>query len=182
MRFSLSRAILLLSAFASIALAMPACYADEDVEVRSDYVVEARNEFGDIVDSRGIGPGAVLDVAKMIIDVVGSIKAGIAADKNARSGFTQDTVGKMNKQNPKFNYIMCHTKHTTAFDGKQGVDWGHTHQEFDIKIGGTIGYEIYWVKSGKFTRKGDGGYLNWAYIGNVKSKSKDGKEIVFGPR
>lgn len=182
MKFTLSRAIFLLCTFTVIAMAMPAFYADEDVEVRSDltFELEGRDGFDDILDSRRMG--GVGDVVEMIINVVGSIKAGIAADKNARSGFTQDLVGKMNAKNPKFNYVICHTKHKTAFDGKQGTDWGHSHQEFDIKVGGTVGYEIYWAKSGKFTREGDGGFLNWAYIGNIKSKSSDGKEIVFGPR
>jgi len=183
MKFSLPRTLLLLAAFATIAMTMPTYYADEDVEVRSDLIFEVRDEFGDIVDSRGLpGVGAVMDVAKMIVDVVGSIKAGIEADKNARGGYTQDLVGKMNAKNPKMNYIVCHTKHKTAFDGTKGKDWGHSHEEFKNQMGGTIGYEIYWAKSGKFTREGDGGFLNWAYIGNVKSKSGDGKEIVFGPR
>lgn len=38
------------------------------------------------------------------------------------------------------NYVVCHTKHTKAFDGKEGTDWGHSHQEFDVKVGGTIGF------------------------------------------
>jgi len=187
MKFNPPRALFLLFTLATIASAIPAFYSDEDVEVRSDlaFEVDARDEFGTAVDSRGLpipGVGEIMDVGKMIIDVVGSIKAGIAADKKARSTFTQDLVNQMNSKNPKLNYVVCHTKHKAAFDGQQGKDWGHSHQEFDIKVGGTIGYEIYWAKSGKFTRQGDGGYLNWAYQGNVKSKSKDGKELVFGPR
>jgi hypothetical protein len=45
----------------------------------------------------------------------------------------------MKAKNPQFNYVACHTKHKTAFDGVRGKDWGHSHQEFDIKVGGTIG-------------------------------------------
>lgn len=74
---------------------------------------------------------------------------------------------------------MCHTKHTTKFDGQKGKDWGHRHEEFKVSFGKTIGYvrvscliripnlivppdsyEIYYFKSGTFTRQGDGGYLN----------------------
>ncbi|KAL0960179.1 hypothetical protein HGRIS_011813 [Hohenbuehelia grisea] len=89
-------------------------------------------------------------------------------------------VEKLKQQHPQFNWIVCHTKHETKFEGKEGVDWSHHHQEFDIKIGGTIGYEVYNLKAGEFFRKGDGGYLNWAYIGNVLRKDDDGKHVVFG--
>lgn len=45
----------------------------------------------------------------------------------------------MRENDPNFNYVMCHTKHDTKFDGVEGQDWKHTHKEFDIQIGGTIG-------------------------------------------
>jgi len=151
-----------------------------DLETRDYYELETRDDFD--LDARGMGGivDAVEDVVKMVINIVGTIKGEIAADKAARSGFTQDLVGRMYKKNPKFTYFICHTEHTTAFTGKQGVDWGHSHQEFNVHFGKTVGYEIYWAKSGKFTRKGDGGYLNWAYIGNVKSTSDGGKVVTFG--
>ncbi|RDB14950.1 hypothetical protein Hypma_016151 [Hypsizygus marmoreus] len=186
MQFSLLKSILLVCGLAAtLSLALPMYYAEVDVEVRAPATIESFESRDGLVladlDDRGRGSG-VGEVVEMIINVVGMIKAGIAEDKNKRSGFTQDLVKQMNSKNSKLNYVVCHTKHKTAFDGTQGTDWGHSHQEFDIKVGGTVGYEIYWAKSGKFTREGDGGYLNWAYIGNVVSKSKDGKEITFGPR
>ncbi len=61
---------------------------------------------------------------------------------------------------PDFNFVICHTKHSYTWDGNRGQDWDHWHEEFDIKIGGTIGYEVYWARSGTFKREGDGGYLN----------------------
>ncbi|KDQ28650.1 hypothetical protein PLEOSDRAFT_1015485, partial [Pleurotus ostreatus PC15] len=94
------------------------------------------------------------------INIFTSIQDGIKQDKEDRSTFTQHLVQQLHSEHPDFNWIVCHTKHDYKWDGKQGVDWAHKHQEFDIKIGGTIGYEIYNAKSGKFFRKGDGGYLN----------------------
>ena len=38
--------------------------------------------------------------------------------------------------------MICHVKHDKRFDGTQGNEWGHTHREVDIKIGGTIGYAL----------------------------------------
>ncbi|KAF7433739.1 hypothetical protein PC9H_005704 [Pleurotus ostreatus] len=113
------------------------------------------------------------------INIFTSIQDGIKQDKEDRSTFTQHLVQQLHSEHPDFNWIVCHTKHDYKWDGKQGVDWAHKHQEFDIKIGGTIGYEIYNAKSGKFFRKGDGGYLNWAYIGNVAKTENDGKDLTF---
>ncbi|KAF9022760.1 hypothetical protein BDZ89DRAFT_1137158 [Hymenopellis radicata] len=72
-------------------------------------------------------------------------------------------------QEPSFNYVIVHTAHMVAFDGVEGVDWGHRHQELDIQIGGTIGFEIYTFRSGTFTLMGDGGFTNFAFIGIVTS-------------
>jgi hypothetical protein len=83
-------------------------------------------------------------------------------------------VGSMYAKDPSLNYICCHTKHHTTF----GNSWGHKHVEFDVKIGGTIGYllnsnlvkmkyspllqrfECYYGKAGVFTIDGDAGFLN----------------------
>ncbi|KAF9465411.1 hypothetical protein BDZ94DRAFT_1234573 [Collybia nuda] len=174
MQLSFARSILFaLCSLMVVTRAMPSYYnMDADVEVRALPISEA-----DMLEARRGGIG---DVVEIIMNVVGSIKAGIAQDKKNRGNFTQKLVGDMRAKSPQFNWVICHTKHKTAFDGTRGKDWGHSHQEFDVKIGGTVGYEIYYFKSGKFTRQGDGGFLNWAYIGNVKSKSSDGKEITFG--
>ncbi|RDB14947.1 hypothetical protein Hypma_016157 [Hypsizygus marmoreus] len=187
MKFSLTKSLLVAYGIAATAtLAMPVYTTDSTLSLRAPSSFETFDTRESAFDLQERQAGAVVEagaeVIKLITGVVAGIKAGIAADKNKRSQFTQDLVKDLSSKNPAFNYVICHTKHTTAFDGAKGTDWGHSHQEFDIKIGGTVGYEIYWAKSGKFTRQGDGGYLNWAYIGNVKSKSPDGKEIVFGPR
>lgn len=56
-----------------------------------------------------------------------------------RSEFTQRVVGDLSAKDPSLNYVICHTKHEYNWDGVQGQDWSHSHQEFDIQIGGTIG-------------------------------------------
>ncbi|KAG9219668.1 hypothetical protein CCMSSC00406_0006010 [Pleurotus cornucopiae] len=133
-----------------------------------------------LLEARKGRGGAGDIIGEAITGIITGIQDGINKDKAARSRFTQDLVGKLHAQHPNFNWIACHTKHDTKFDGKRGVDWDHRHQEFDVKIGGTVGYEIYNAKSGKFFRKGDGGYLNWAYIGKVLKTENKGKDITFG--
>ncbi|RDB16393.1 hypothetical protein Hypma_002711 [Hypsizygus marmoreus] len=185
MKLSLSTSFLLFCSF-SIAslLAMPIHYASRAVAARTPPSIDVfspRDGLSAIeLEARQV------EIASQVIDMIGNVVTGliggIQADKDNRSKFTQDVVHGLNAQNPTLNYVICHVKHSTAFDGEKGTDWGHSHQEFDIKVGGTVGYEIYWAKSGTFTILGDGGYLNWAYFGNVKNKSADGKVIVFGPR
>ncbi|KAF9496684.1 hypothetical protein BDN71DRAFT_1505590 [Pleurotus eryngii] len=111
--------------------------------------------------------------------IIRKVQRTLDEDKDARGKFTYNLVSEMRQQYPGFNWVVCHTKHGTKFDGEKGEDWDHRHQEFDIKLGGTVGFEIYNLKSGEFIRQGDGGFLNWAYIGNVASKSEDGKVIKF---
>ncbi|KAL0948749.1 hypothetical protein HGRIS_008882 [Hohenbuehelia grisea] len=127
-------------------------------------------------------PAAVIRVAAQVLKkAFRAISDGIKADKDMRSKYTFALISELRKKHPQFNYVVCHTKHRTRFDDVRGVDWDHRHEEVDIKIGGTIGYEIYNFRSGEFWREGDGGYLNWAYAGNILSKSDDGKHLVFGP-
>ncbi|KAJ2935665.1 hypothetical protein H1R20_g1430, partial [Candolleomyces eurysporus] len=127
------------------------------------------------------GP-AIAAVAQGIVGIVGTILERIEADKGARSEYTQDFIDLAREQYPSFNWVICHTEHSTDFDGAQGEDWDHSHQEFPV-FAGTIGYEIYWFKSGIFVREGDGGFLNWAYGGNVLDRTdSSGSSIVrFGP-
>jgi len=122
---------------------------------------------------------AVADLIKTIVEAFEGLADEVKQDNLDRGQFTQDTVSKLSAGQPSWSYVICHTAHTTQWDGVQGVDWYHAHQEFDIKVGGTIGYEIYGAASGTFLRTGDGGYLNWAYDGHVASTSNNGATVVF---
>jgi len=56
-----------------------------------------------------------------------------------RGQWTSRMIGEFRAKHPHFNFVLCHTKHKTDFKGKQGVDWGHTHQELSVSFGKTIG-------------------------------------------
>ncbi|KAF5352864.1 hypothetical protein D9756_006328 [Leucocoprinus leucothites] len=118
----------------------------------------------------------IVDVIKGIVKL---IKDKVKQDNHAREKFTKETVANGRQKFPHFNWAICHVKHDEHFDGDRGKDWGHSHHEVDIQIGGTIGYEIYWFRSGWFHREGDGGFINWAYSGFTESVSKDGSKVVF---
>ncbi|KAF5367707.1 hypothetical protein D9758_009858 [Tetrapyrgos nigripes] len=140
------------------------------------------NESGNVtqnLETRKGGKGGIDEIVDFAVEAIQGLIGAIQQDKEDRSQFTQALVSEMNKQDSSHNYVVCHTKHETHWDGQQGADWNHTHKEFDIKIGGTIGYEIYSAESGQFIREGDGGYLNWAYVGNVVKNEDDGKKLTF---
>ncbi|KAJ3508157.1 hypothetical protein NLJ89_g5906 [Agrocybe chaxingu] len=123
----------------------------------------------------GLDPGLIADIVNIIKDIIDAI----GKDDDNRGQFTKTLVSKMFASYPEYNWVCCHTAHSYRWDGQEGVDWAHDHEEFDIVIGGTIGYEIYWAGSGIFALHGDGGFENWAYIGSVSAKSEDGRLIMF---
>lgn len=143
--------------------------------------IDERN-FDEALETRAAPAALVRVVAQGIKQIIDVIKGMIAKDKERRGKFTVDLINRSKAKYPGYNWVMCHTKHTTKFDGQKGKDWGHRHEEFKVSFGKTIGYEIYYFKSGTFTRQGDGGYLNWAYSGRVKSKSKDGSVVTFSKK
>ncbi|KAJ2918889.1 hypothetical protein MD484_g1485, partial [Candolleomyces efflorescens] len=127
--------------------------------------------------------GAAGLVIEGVVSLIEYVLGRIADDKGARSDYTKDFIENALQKFPGYNWVICHVAHQTQFDGVQNEDWGHDHTEFPIFLG-TIGYEIYWFKSGTFVRQGDGGYLNWAYGGNVLSRTDPAGTsdsiVVFG--
>ncbi|KAJ7903238.1 hypothetical protein B0H13DRAFT_2335194 [Mycena leptocephala] len=120
---------------------------------------------------------AVSEVVKGVIDIFEGLEDGIKQDNINRGEFTQSMVGNLSAKQPDWNYVVCHTAHTAKWDGVEGTDWYHQHQEFDIQVGGS--YEIYGAASGEFTRRGDGGYLNWAWEGVVTTNDNNGAHLIF---
>lgn len=106
------------------------------------------------------------ELIELVFDLVGGIIDEINEDNTKRDHFTIDTVSQSSEKWPTYNWVICDDEHKTAFDAKENVDWGHSHHELDLNFG-SAGHELYWFKSGTFTRIGHGGYLNWAYDGIV---------------
>jgi hypothetical protein len=140
-------------------------------------VEEAIEVLGEILKTRQETPSAG-EILGLVGDFVWGIIDAINHDITLRDQFTTKTVTDSGQKWPGFNWVICHTDHTTAFDGTQGTDWGHSHHELGLIFGST-GYELYWFKSGTFTRNGDGGYLNWAYEGVVTGTENGGSVVHF---
>ncbi|KAF9456297.1 hypothetical protein BDZ94DRAFT_1327079 [Collybia nuda] len=118
-------------------------------------------------------------MAGLVVDIVKGIQSAVKEDNTNRETFTTGVVAEGRRRWPEYNFVVCHVEHASQWDGIRGQDWDHRHEEVDIVVGGTIGYEIYYARSGIFQRVGDGGYINWAFAGNVQEKSFDGKTLRF---
>jgi len=142
---------------------------------------------GDIIEARQALPvaGVLAPTMIVIFAIVAFVTVSIVWEQDddpKRKMYTQETVSNATSQYPKFNWVICHSPYTTAFDGVEGTDWGHTHHELGISFGRSIGYGFYWAKSGTFYRQGDGGFINWAYNGNITGTDDDGATVHFGTR
>lgn len=128
---------------------------------------------------------AALTVVRTAVEIFAQALKAIGAaqhqDALKRGAFTQDVVTQTLKKHPGWNCVVVHPKHTKNFKGAEGNDWAHSHQELKVKfpVGSTIGFEIYTFREGTFELQGDGGYMNWAYGGNVKG-SASSKKLTFG--
>ncbi|KAF8896150.1 hypothetical protein BD779DRAFT_1667991 [Infundibulicybe gibba] len=192
MRFTLSHIIVFLASTSLVALASPAPRPVErnEVEVKQNgllfdgYVAPGDGVAVTLNSTLALDEGVVardiLQGGKDILQIILTVLENAKKDNIARSEFTKNMIASLRRAYPSYNFVICHTKHIHKWDGAFGPDWGHWHREFDIKVGGTIGYEIYYARSGWFKRQGDGGFLNWAYGGKVVGNSEGGSRIVFG--
>ncbi|KAF5380436.1 hypothetical protein D9615_004667 [Tricholomella constricta] len=137
-----------------------------------------RSEMQGELDRRAVG-GLVRVAAKLISKVVKKVKEDIEKDKKARGEFTKFVVNDGRRTAPQFNWAICHTKHRHKFKGVRGKDWDHEHKEFDVIIGGTIGYEVYYTREGEFWNNGDGGWNNWAIAGFFDADGEGNKHVMF---
>ncbi|MCL6750509.1 hypothetical protein KBT16_05740 [Nostoc sp. CCCryo 231-06] len=82
-------------------------------------------------------------------------------DDKRREEFTKEYVAKASEQYPNQNFVISHNG--------GDIEGEHVHDHVELSVNnGTIGYEIFASPKGKpfkFVRKGDGGFINWAYAG-----------------
>ncbi|PFH53196.1 hypothetical protein AMATHDRAFT_55691 [Amanita thiersii Skay4041] len=142
------------------------------------------NEDASNLEPRFVQLLAEIALQVVVEGIVKPIQAQIEQDKLVRSEFTQKLVEGLFANDTSVSYVVIatHVEHQALFDGKKPSDWDQTHAECPVKFGPAVKYDVYRAKSGQFIRKGDGGFLNWAWIGYNKSVSANGAEIVFETR
>ncbi|GLF99359.1 ricin-type beta-trefoil lectin domain protein [Streptomyces yaizuensis] len=116
-------------------------------------------------------------------DMIKGMRRAANANKLTNAEFTQSTATKLSEKFPGFNVMVFKTVGTDLYN----TEWFHNEHKADMKgvlIATTYklnhfmdkeqrepsGYDIFriWVFQGDstFRNRGDGGYLNWAFVGN----------------
>ncbi|KAE9398363.1 hypothetical protein BT96DRAFT_36447 [Gymnopus androsaceus JB14] len=98
---------------------------------------------------------------------------------NSSGKFTQETVAQFYKLHKEWNVVITDVKHDFYGQGVQGKDWA-TQNTSTHTVLGRYKYQIYSARAGIFITEGDGGYENWAYIGNaVKAVGNQKSRLIF---
>ncbi len=93
---------------------------------------------------------------KLIISTI------IDGDHDNESAFTQSTAAQLRKNYPDKNVMVVHGNH----DASGLVNSVHNHVELPVQVPNTKGYETYVFDYGDFNMMGDGGFINWCFMGN----------------
>ncbi|CEH17454.1 hypothetical protein CBOM_03495 [Ceraceosorus bombacis] len=130
----------------------------------------------------GIGR-AVVQIGKVLARIVEEVMKDVEADKVKRADQARETVDRMAREYPDTNFLASHVEMDNKFGGVEKQDWAHDHFEVDIKVGGTIGFELWGFQDAVIKRKGDGGALNWAWTGVLeKDPEENGSLLTFARR
>ncbi|KAM6493504.1 hypothetical protein JOM56_011638 [Amanita muscaria] len=89
--------------------------------------------------------------------------AAIHASHGQNTDFAKNLVTGMWDNNQNYNYVASRPELVTTLDGNQGDGWA---QEF-IQGFNNVYYHLFITGAGTITRKGKGGYVNWAWKGSV---------------
>jgi hypothetical protein len=120
----------------------------------------------------------VIATASLMVGIASGIMnwiASIGRDGEKRETFTKSYVTELHKQFPDCNFVVIHTHHSIRGHFEKG------HSELPMTIG-TCGYEVYSSPKDRgfvLTNHGDGGFINWAFIGSFVRHGDGGKHVTF---
>jgi hypothetical protein len=150
------------------------------IEGHDTLMVQRGNSSAPAIMERN--PGAAIAAIIQTVSFVGLLIGLIAAicldgEQNIMSKWTKSSIVELHKQFPDKNVFIAHTKY--EYRNLQG--WDKAHYELDTKcFGRTKGYDIFVFDSGEFELKGDGGWANWAFVGN-RDWTPGSSKVVFKP-
>ena len=127
----------------------------------------------------GVSAAEVAGVAVPVVGALVAIGATVAGvvlaikdDNNKREAYTKQFVAQTSNHFPDCNIVICHPQHRVA-----GPHVVHQHHELPMTVG-TCGYDSYASPKGQpflFENQGDGGYINWAFVGEF---SRNGNTLT----
>ena len=145
----------------------------EMVATKSQYdgsLEETNEDFlkGSIRKSRGRG-----GLVEPIVELIKHINCRSRGNDGARERFTKELCQTYNnKHNRKMNIMVFNVEQ--SFDDR----FHNVREEVNTEICG-IPYRVWAFESGEFTNKGDGGFINWCFIGKL---DRDGGHVKFHKR
>ncbi|KAF5378561.1 hypothetical protein D9615_007098 [Tricholomella constricta] len=180
MKFTLASALTLAAALIGVA-ALPS----PDVDVAGLVVKPATGEGSWVAPAnarnitlplpQGAGTNNLSLKGRSPASLVTDLQVGCTVGANQAGGdrgaFTQNTVGYLWSQDWSHNYMIIDTAYHWTLFGTRGVDWESAHCTFS-----GIGYDVFAIRNGDFWNDGDGGFINWAFIGVW---TRDGQHVHF---
>jgi hypothetical protein len=122
----------------------------------------------------GLDGRQLVDIAEIIVEVIDGLIKNINSYREdalaAQRDFTTRTMASLERRYPQKNRLIFHNQDSIT---RLSPDAVHRHQELDLGLGFTKGYEIWVFDSGTFSLVGDGGFENWGYGGCVSRQDYD---------
>ncbi|KAJ2924319.1 hypothetical protein H1R20_g12776, partial [Candolleomyces eurysporus] len=117
-------------------------------------------------------------VAELGMAAYKAIKGSIEKDKKLRGEYTQKVAQEARKQFGKGMNVIV----TKADKNGGKIKGDHKHKVVTYKpaLGAPVKYNVYACKNCQYTKKGDGGRLNWSYLGT--GGQRKGNTITFGKK
>ncbi|EUC41348.1 hypothetical protein COCMIDRAFT_8915 [Bipolaris oryzae ATCC 44560] len=109
----------------------------------------------------------VIDIATRVVQMIDSIRDDI----ERRKQFTQRVVSEVHARYPGFNVVVCNVGYKLEGSGYQNV----VSTKYRAAVGADVTFDVVLFSSPKtFTRQGDGGFQNWAYLVGKQCRTNGG--------
>ncbi|KAH6691255.1 hypothetical protein F5X68DRAFT_259350 [Plectosphaerella plurivora] len=150
-------------AFASVGMASPVPVSGDIASADASPIIAARQRVvpkpsGPVpgTPNAGSAANAVLGIASKVNLL---IQQTINKDLEGRRKFTQDVARQTAAAFPGRGVVVCNVGFGTT-----GTIQSQNTVRYDAKLGTTVTFEVVVLAPGAtFTRRGDGGFENWAY-------------------
>ncbi|XP_014558636.1 hypothetical protein COCVIDRAFT_24839 [Bipolaris victoriae FI3] len=135
----------------------------DTMSVEQGLALRATNDLPNVARSPAGGAAAaviapvVIDIATRVVKMIDSIRDDI----ERRKQFTQRVVADVHARYPGFNVVVCNVGYKLEGSGYQNV----VSTKYHAAVGTDVTFDVVLFSSPKtFTRQGDGGFQNWAYL------------------
>ncbi|KZL82340.1 hypothetical protein CI238_12173, partial [Colletotrichum incanum] len=120
--------------------------------------IVARQELAPRAGNSGELASAILTIVSQVNNLIPGLIQGDLANRRV---FTQRVAAAVSQQNPGLSVVVCNVGYSVTGNPAQSV----TSVSYNAKVGSNVSFDVVVFRKGStFTRRGDGGFENWAYI------------------